>query len=90
MENFKNEISSMLEEIIFICEDNEIEYHDATLYDIAFEGAGSFSFHNDIECDDLPDDLVEMADDIYALFVGKIPDYEDRKDIMDEIVYSMI
>ncbi|WP_281637031.1 hypothetical protein [Flavobacterium marginilacus] len=90
MENFKNEIKSMLEEIIFICEDNEIEYNDVILYDIAFEGAGSFSFHNDIECDDLPDDLVKMADDINVLFLENILKYEDRQDIMDEIIDSMI
>lgn len=90
MENFKNEIRSMLEEIIAICEDNDIEFQYATLNDIALEGAGSFCFHNDIECDDLPNDLVTIADDIFDMFWKKIPDYDDRVDVMDEIVNSII
>ena len=90
MEEFKKEIRSTIVEIISICEFYDIDFQEVTLYDCAFEGAGSFAFHKEIQYEDLPEDLVTKADDILDMFCEKFPDYEvGREEVMNEILSTI-
>jgi hypothetical protein len=90
MKEFKKEIRSKIVEIISICEFHDINCQEVTLYDCAFEGAGSFTFHEEIQHEDLPEDLVSKADDILDMFCEKFPDSEvGREEVMNEILVTI-
>lgn len=87
MNEFKKEIRSKIVEIISICEFHDINCQEVTLYDCAFEGAGSFTFQEEIQFEDLPEYLVSKADDILDMFCEKFPDSEvGREEVMNEIL----
>jgi hypothetical protein len=91
MKKFKKEIRNKIVEIIAICEFHDIDFQEITLNDCAIEGAGSFTFHEKIQHEDLPEDLVSKADDILDLFCEKFSDSEaGRREIMDEILSTII
>nr|WP_315142021.1 hypothetical protein [uncultured Flavobacterium sp.] len=90
MKKFKKEIRSKITEIISICEFHDIEYQEITLHTLAFEGAGSFTFFNEIQYEDLPENLGSKADDILDMFCEKFPDYEvGREEVMNEILSTI-
>ena len=90
MKKFKKEIRNKIVEIISICEFYDLECQEITLYDCAFEGAGSFTFHEEIQYEDLPENLGSKADDILDMFCEKFPDYEvGREGVMNEILNTI-
>ena len=87
MKEFKKEIRNKIVEIISICEFYDLEYQEITLHTLAFDGAGSFTFFNEIQYEDLPEDLGSKADNILDMFCDKFPDYEfGREEVMNEIL----
>ena len=90
MKEFKKEIRSKIVEIISICEFHDIDCQEVTLYDCAFEGASSFTFHEEIQYEDLPEVLVSKADDILDMFCEKFPNSEvGREEVMNEILSTI-
>ncbi|MBA9072580.1 hypothetical protein GGR22_000706 [Flavobacterium gossypii] len=92
MENLKIEVTEMLLDVITLCEENEIDYCKITLFDVGYEGAASFVFHQEIEFEDIPEELVILSDNISDMIAEEYPLYfdDEKEKFMKQVIDSIM
>lgn len=92
MNKLKIKVADMLLDVMTICEENKIDYCDVTLFDIGYEGVFSFVFHQEIEFEDLPEELVMLSDNVSDMISDEYPSYfdEEKEKFMNEVIESII